>query len=341
MQFREIDTHTHEDPSSAQETHLHSHSHAYINPSILSHERGLWAVKWSFVLLGMTAIFQFFIVLATHSVAVLADTIHNIGDAATAIPLGIAFSLKRLKPSKRFTYGYGRVEDLAGFAIILIILLSAVVTAYEAIQRFFHPQVLTHLWAVAVASIIGFLGNEGVAVFRIRIGKEIGSAALIADGYHARVDGYTSLAVLLGALGVWLGFPLADPVIGLGISVAILFIVWQSAKDVMTRMLNGVEPEILEEIIHAARHVTGVKDVGEIRACWIGHKLHVEINIGVRSDASVTEGHDIAKEVRHQLLHHLPHLEIVIVHIDPCDKVGEDHHRISEHSHAGLPPHSH
>ena len=167
------------------------------------------------MILSITAILQFVAVLATGSVALLADTIHNVGDAATAVPLWIAFLLARRKPSPRFTYGYGRAEDLAGVAIVLIILISAIVAAYEAIDRLIHPQPIIYLGWVALAGVIGFIGNEAVAVFRIRVGREINSAALIADGYHARTDGLTSLAVVAGAFGVWLGFPVADPIVGL------------------------------------------------------------------------------------------------------------------------------
>ena len=319
----------------------HGHSRGTIDPTIVTTQRGIWAVKWSFVILFVTALLQILVVLLSNSIALLADTIHNFGDAATAIPLWIAFAFARLKPNKRFPFGYGRVEDFAGVAVIITILFSAVVAGYEAINRFLHPSQVNHLWAVIAASIMGFVGNEGVALFRIKVGKEIGSAALIADGYHARVDGWTSLAVLFGAVGVWLGYPVTDPLVGFGISVAILFIVWDSGKAVFSRMLDGVEPEVLKEIIHSARHVKGVEDVGEARARWIGHRLHAELNIAVHGHLSVTEGHEIAKEVRHQLLHHLKHVGNVIVHIDPEDRVGEAHHKIVDHSHDGLPIHSH
>ncbi len=332
--------HHHKHESSHDHGH-HTHSHGVIDPSIVSHERGIWAVKWSFVILFITACIQLFVVFISKSVALLGDTIHNFADAATAIPLGIAFLFARLKPSKKFTYGYGRIEDFAGVIVVLIILFSALVAGYEAIRRFIHPVAVNNLLAIAIASIIGFLANEVVAIFRIRVGKQIGSVALIADGYHARVDGYTSLAVLLGALGIWLGFPLADPIIGLGISIAILFIVWQSAKDVLSRMLDGIEPEVLEEIEHAAHHVEGVKDIWGIKARWIGHKLNVEINITVNSNATVAKGHEIAERVRHELMHHLPHLGNAIVHVDPENKCGEEHHKIDRHSHDGLPTHSH
>ena len=198
----------------------HEHHHG-LNPSYLTSEKGIWAIKWSFIGLLATALFQVGIVAISGSVALLADTIHNIGDAATAIPLWIAFTLVKLRPTKRFTYGYGRVEDLAGVVIVVIILFSAVVSGYESLDRLFNPKKVEYIGAVVAASIIGFLGNEVVALFRIRVGKDIGSAALVADGYHARVDGLTSLAVLFGAGGVWLGYPLADPVVGLIITAAI------------------------------------------------------------------------------------------------------------------------
>ena len=303
------------------------HSHGTIDPSLVSHERGLWAVKWSFIGLLLTALFQSVIVVLSNSIALLADTIHNFGDAATAVPLGIAFLFARLKPSKRFTYGYGRVEDLAGVAVVLLILFSAIVAGYESVQRFFHPQKVTHLWVVALAALVSFAGNEGVAIFRIKVGKEIGSAALVADGYHARVDGWASLAVLLGALGVAMGFPLADPIVGLLITAAILFIVRDSARSVFTRMLDGVEPGVIEEIHHSVEHVRGVRGIGEVRARWIGHKLYADINISVRSDASVSEGHEIAKEVSHQISHHLPQLGKATIHVDPEGKLGEEYHK--------------
>src|SRR3989338_4934491 len=308
----------------------HAHSHGVIDPSIITHERGLWAVKWSFIWLMVTALFQVIVVVASKSVALFADTIHNFADASTAIPLGIAFVFARFKPTKRFTYGYGRVEDLAGVLVVLTILFSAVVAGYEAIQRFFHTISINYLWAVALASILGFVGNEAVAIFRIRVGKEIGSAALVADGYHARVDGFTIFALLIGAIGVWLGFPFPDPVIVLFISAAIFLIVWQSAKEVFTRMLDGVDPEVLHEVIHAAEHVKGVTQVGDIKARWVGHKLYVELNIAVGNDASVKEGHELTKKVRHELLHHLPHLGHVMIHVDPENDFGEKHFKIGQ-----------
>ena len=287
----------------------HGHTHGVIDATIATTDRGIWAIKWSFIILAITSALQIVIVVATGSVALLADTIHNVGDATTAIPLWIAFVLARRKPSKTFTYGFGRVEDLAGILIVLIILFSAVVAGYQAINRLIHPEPITQLLLVGIAGVIGFIGNEVVAVFRIRVGREIDSAALIADGYHARTDGLTSLAVVLGAAGVWAGFPLADPIIGLLITIAILGIVWQSSKSVLTRMLDGVEPEVIEEIRHAAEHVPGVSRIVDTRARWIGHRLHADVAIEVADELSIAQAKGVASALHRELLGHLPALK--------------------------------
>jgi cation diffusion facilitator family transporter len=284
----------------------HGHTHGVVDPSIATTERGIWAIKWSFIGLAITAVIQMVVVWISGSVALLADTIHNVGDAATAIPLYIAFWFARRKPNQRFTYGYGRVEDLAGVVVVALILFSAIVAGWQAVDRLIHPQPISFLWAVAVAGIIGFLGNEIVAVFRIRVGREIQSAALIADGYHARVDGLTSLAVVLGAVGVALGFPLADPIVGLIITAMIFGIVWQSAKAVFTRMLDGVEPEVLSELEHAAEHVPGVRGVRNLRARWIGHRLQAEGELLVDPVLPVREAAALAARVRETAMAHLP-----------------------------------
>jgi cation diffusion facilitator family transporter len=330
-------SHQHDDAHN----YAHGHSHVAIDPAILTNRRGVWAIKWSFAGLFITAIFQLVVTILSGSVGLLAETIHNFGDATTALPLWFAFVVGQREPNKRFTYGYGRVEDLAGVAIVLTILLSAVIAGYQSVSRLFHPSEVGYLWAVAAASVIGFLGNECVAVFRIRVGKEIGSAALVADGYHARVDGLTSLAVLFGAAGIWLGFPLADPIVGLLITAIIARIVWQSGKSVFTRLLDGVDPAVIDEIKHAASHTPGVLDVAEVRVRWLGHRMHAEVNLAVNPQLSVEAAHEISKQARHELLHHLPYLSNAIIHIDPANASGEQHHRIAEHAHGDLPAHSH
>jgi cation diffusion facilitator family transporter len=334
--------HHHHDHASHPHEHAgHRHVHGVIDPTIATTARGMWAIQWSCAGLLVTACMQLVVVALSGSVALLADTIHNFGDAATALPLWMAFLLARRRPTERFTYGLGRFEDLAGIMIVFIMACTALLAGYEAVTRLTHPQPVTHLGIVVVASVIGFLGNEAVALFRIKVGKDIGSAALIADGYHARIDGWTSLAVLVGAVGVWLGYPLADPIVGLLITVAIFWLVWQSGAIILIRALDGVDPPILHELRHAAQHVPSVQTVTDVQARWVGHQLRAEVSIAVAPALSVAEGHAIAKEVRHQLLHQVRYLRAVTVHVDPIDEAGELHHQIAEHAHDGLAVHSH
>ena len=339
--------HTDHDPQGHSEGHRHrndkghGHSHGIVDPSITTTQRGIWALKWSFAGLMVTALLQVVVVIISGSVALLADTIHNFADAATAIPLAIAFLLARKKPSVRFGFGYGRSEDLAGVTIVLVILASAILAGYQSVQRLLQPQEISHLWAVAFASVVGFIGNEAVAVFRIRVGREINSAALIADGYHARIDGWTSLAVLGGVIGIWLGYPLADPIIGLLITAAIFGIVIQSGKSIFTRILDGADPKLGEEIRHAAEQVPEVQEVTEVRVRWLGHRLHAEVNIAVDGQMRVARAHAVATEVRHRLLHQLDYLSLAVIHVDPLEHSGERHHHIESHSHDGLPTHAH
>ena len=320
-------------PASDNPHASHGHTHGAVDPSLFATRRGLTTLKWSLAALMVTALLQVAVVYFTSSVALLADTIHNFGDALTAVPLWVAFRLSSRPPTRRFTYGYGRVEDLAGLFILLMILISAVVAGYESFQRLFDPGEVRYLWAVAAASIIGFIGNEAVAVYRIKVGKEIGSAALVADGHHARVDGLTSLAVLAGAIGVWLGFPLADPLVGLLITVAILKILWDSSKSIFQRLLDGVDPEVIYELHHAAGHTDGVRAVSEARVRWLGHRMHAELNITVDRGLTVEQGHAVACVVQGALLEHLPYLSSATIHIDPVGASGSDHHpQAGEHA---------
>lgn len=290
------------------ETGAHGHTHGVVDPTLTATDRGIWAIKWSFAILGVTAVLQLVVVYISGSVALLADTIHNVGDATTAIPLWVAFVLGRRKPSRTFAYGLGRVEDLAGILIVLMILFSAIVAGYVAIDRLLHPQPVTELGWLAAAGIIGFLGNEAVAVFRIRVGRQMNSAALIADGYHARTGGLISLAVVLGAFGVWLGFPLADPIIGLLITIGILGIVWQSAKSVITRTLDGVEPGITDAIRRTAGHVPVVAYLADVKARWIGHQLHADVAVVFDDRLTLAAAANVAAAIKKELLAHMPAL---------------------------------
>ena len=317
----------------------HGHTHGALDRAVLNSQRGIWATKISLVVLIATAAMQVVLVIITGSVALLADTIHNFSDAATALPLWAAFTLTRRPPSPRFTYGLGRAEDLAGLLIVGAILATGIIAAFISIGRLFDPPELDFIWAVVLASIVGFIGNEAVALFRIKIGKEIGSAALVADGYHARVDGLTSLAVLAGAIGVWLGAPLADPIAGVAISVAIFRIVFESGKSVISRLLDGVEPEVIEEVRTVTNATEGVEGVTEIRVRWLGHTLLAEVNISVNPDLSVEEGHRIAQSTHQRLLYRLQYLAKATIHVDPVGYSGEEHHQAVPGDHGDHPSH--
>ncbi len=311
----------------------HSHDSAdNIDDALEGSKEGIRAVRNSLLVLGGAAILQLFIFSLSGSIALLADTIHNFADASTAIPLWLAFSLGKKAANKQYTYGFGRAEDIAGIFVIFMIAGSSLLAFWEAFQRLLHPQPVTHLIWVAIAAIIGFLGNEIVAQYRIRTGNKIGSAALIADGYHARTDGFTSLAVLIGAGGVWLGFPQADPIVGLLITIAIAFVLKDAAIQVWHRLMDAVDPELLEKVTHAASHVTGVEKVSNIRMRWVGHSLYAEGEIIVDEDLSVSKAHNIAEEVRHEMLHAVPKLTKVTVHVDPCGHSGkEPHAKLAHH----------
>ena len=311
----------------------HGHAHGAMDRVVLTSSRGIWATKVSLAALLATAAVQVVIVAYTGSVALLADTIHNFSDAATALPLWAAFTLARRRPTRRFTYGFGRAEDLAGLLIVVAILATGIFAGYESITRLSDPPDIDYIWAVVIASIVGFIGNEAVALFRIRVGKEIGSAALVADGLHARVDGLTSLAVLAGAVGVWLGAPLADPIAGVVITVAIFRIVVESGKSVIARLLDGVEPGVIDEVRNVLYATEGVEEVTEVRVRWLGHSMLAEVNLAVRPELSVEKGHQIAQEAHHQLMHHLQYLANATVHVDPVGSSGEEHHQIAADRH--------
>jgi cation diffusion facilitator family transporter len=297
----------------------HGHDHGALDPSILRSGEAMRTLTLSLVILGVTAAVQIVVVIASGSVALLADSVHNVGDALTAVPLAIAFILLRRPPTKRLTYGWGRAEDFAGLAVVLIILFSAVYAAYESIDRLLNPAVPAYLVATAIAGVVGFVGNEWVAVYRIRSGRRIGSAALVADGHHARVDGFTSLAVVLGVIGVALGFELADPIVGLLISVAIFHIVWQSIKVTGLRALDGVEENVVDDIEAAVRAVGAVDELLDHRARWLGHNLRVELVVAVPPATTVQRSAAIVRQLRDALTERVQHVSQVAVEVVPTE----------------------
>ncbi|WP_433465836.1 cation diffusion facilitator family transporter [Spirillospora sp. CA-128828] len=305
----------------------HSHETAdKVDSAMEASAQGMRALWISLAGLGATTLAQAVVVSFTGSVALLGDTLHNAADALTAVPLGIAFVLGRRPPSRRYTYGYGRAEDLAGVFIVLAIAASCVAAGYAAVQRLAHPQPVDHVAAVAGAALAGFLGNELVARYRIRVGRRIGSAALVADGLHARTDGFASLAVLFGAAGIALGAPWADPVVGLLITLAILVVLWQTAREVWRRLMDAVDPALVDRAEAALSSTPGVLAVGDVRLRWIGHNLRAECDVVVDPASTVVRAHEIAVDAEHSLLHALPRLSGALVHPDPEPRHGEDHH---------------
>jgi cation diffusion facilitator family transporter len=280
--------------------HSHDASDA-IDDAMEASSSGIRAVKVSLLGLGVTSLLQLAVVLVSGSVALLADTIHNFSDALTAIPLWIAFVVGRRQATRRYTYGFGRIEDLAGLFIVAMIALSAVVAGVESVRRFVDPQPLQHLGWVLAAGLIGFAGNELVAVYRIRVGRQIGSAALVADGVHARTDGFTSLAVVLGVIGVWLGFPLADPVVGMAISVAIFVLLWGTARDIGRRLLDGVDPDLVDRAETTVSALPGITRVEDVRMRWTGHRLSIEATVETDPTMTVGSFHALEHEADHAM----------------------------------------
>lgn len=298
----------------------HSHDAAdSVDDTLESTAAGIRTVKISLLVLGLTALIQIVIVVMSGSVALAADTIHNFADALTAVPLWIAFALGAKPATRRYTYGFGRVEDLAGSFVVAMITMSAIIAGYEAIARLIHPQQIEHVGWVALAGLVGFIGNEWVALYRIRVGHRIGSAALIADGLHARTDGFTSLAVLCSAGGVALGFPLADPIVGLLITAAILAVLRIAARDVFRRLLDGVDPAMVDAAEQALAARPGVQAVRSVRMRWIGHRLHADAELDVDPALDLAQAHRIAHDAEHELTHTVPKLTTALIHAYPAE----------------------
>jgi cation diffusion facilitator family transporter len=297
----------------------HSHDTAdQIDDALEADAAGRRALLISLAGLAVTAALQAVVVVMSGSVALLGDTLHNLADALTAVPLLVAFRLARRPATDRYTYGYGRAEDLAGLFVIAMIALSSALAGYEAITRLLSPHPVTDLGWVAAAAVIGFLGNETVAQYRIRVGRRIGSAALVADGLHARTDGFTSLAVLLGAGGVALGWQWADPVVGLLITVAILGVLRSAVRQVGARLLDGVEPGVVERARAAVGDVEGIVAVTDVKLRWIGHNLRAELQLDIDPALTLGQAHEVAHHAEAHLLARVPRLSSAIIEVSPA-----------------------
>lgn len=297
----------------------HSHDHtAAVHTAAEASAIGIRAAWISLAGMGVTALLQLVIVWVSGSVGLLADTVHNLGHLATTIPLIIAFRLGLRSPTRRYSYGFRRAEDLVGLLIGAVIALSAVLIVWESLRALSTQRDMTHLGWVLAAALVGAAGNELVARYRIRAGRRIGSAALVAEGQHARTDALTSLAVVLGVVGAWFGLPWVDPVVGLLIAAVIVAVLASSMRTVVRRLMDGVEPGTLDRVEQAAARVQGVSSVTAARARWSGHRLHVELDIAVDPAHTVETGHAIAHRVEDELCAVIPHLDAVTVHVGPA-----------------------
>jgi len=351
---RQVDTpgHSHDHPHENSHTsnwfpnwfkarlHVFGHSHDHrglaSDRAFRENEEGIRTIWIALCVLLVTALMQMLIVYFSGSVSLFADTAHNIGDGLNSIPLLIAFYLARRIPTRRYTYGFGRAEDVAGIIIVLSIAVSAVVVLSQSIQRLFNPQQLSNLGWVAAAALLGFLGNEAVAVLQIRVGRKIGSAAMVADGLHARTDGLTSLAVLFAVVGSWFGYPLVDPIIGIVIGIAIVFITWNAMKTIWYRLMDAVDPELIDRAEKVIAENVDVLETRRVRMRWVGHCLHAEIYISVKSDLKTSDSHQVAEKMRHTLFHEFPDLSDINVHIDPWTETEDTHHELT-HAHEPVP----
>jgi cation diffusion facilitator family transporter len=328
-QHDDHDDHDHDDHD---EHGGHGHSHTQFSVDIYNTKQALRAVQFGTLGLAITAILQLGITWFVGSAGLLADALHNLGDVFTTVALWVAFSMSRRAATRRYTYGYNRVEDVAGVIIIAVILITAVLGAWESYDKWVKNEVPTNLIWGMIGALIGVVGNEVVASYKISVGKKINSVPLVADGQHSRLDGLTSLAAFVGLIGVWLGFPAADPLAGLIITVVIAFVVFDAVKNVTSRLLDAIDPKLVDELEATARSVPGVIDLNNFRARWFGRNIQVVTNVEVDSRLSLVEGHDIAEKVRHALLHKNG-VSLVDVHVDPYDPedTGKYHAESSHH----------
>lgn len=296
-------------------THDHSHSDLAGDRAFLDNRLAVRTVWIALIALGLTTALQIVIYIASGSVALLADTVHNLGDALNSIPLLFAFYVARRAANKRYTYGYGRLEDIAGVFIVISIGFSAAYIIYESVQRLLNPLPLANLEWIALASLVGFVGNELVALMQIRVGRRIGSDAMIADGQHALIDGLTSLAVLIAVIGTLIGVPILDPIVGVVIGFAIVGITWNAIKAVWYRMMDAVDPHLVAHVEAHARGVDGVEEVLALRLRWVGHRMYGVMKVAVAADTTLEASGEIVQAIQHEAQHVIPQLEELTVQV--------------------------
>jgi cation diffusion facilitator family transporter len=326
----EHDHDEHEHDHSSEGRKGHGHEHGRVDADLYGDRAGLRAVQISTSGMFIVAAIQFIIAGIGGSAGLFADALHNLGDVLTTVALWIAFVVARRAANQRYTYGYYRTEDLAGIFIVLVIIASAVAGAVESILKLTSGTAPTQLLLSMAAALVGVVGNELLAQYKISVGKRINSVPLVADGQHSRIDGLTSLAAFFGLIGVALGLRIADPIAGLVITVVILTVVYSTTRSVLQRLLDAVDPRVVPSIVTIAGEVPGVEAVNDVRARWMGHTLHVVMNIEVDAELTLVKAHAIAEEVRHRLFHRIKGLAEAIIHTDPHSH-NEDYHQLAAH----------
>lgn len=323
--------HNHEHEEHEEHSHGgHGHEHGRVDADLYGNRAGLRAVQVSSAGMFIVAAIQFTIAGIGGSAGLFADALHNLGDVLTTVALWIAFVIARRAANQRYTYGYHRTEDLAGIFIVLVIIASAVAGAVESILKLTSGAAPTQLLLSMAAALVGVAGNELLAQYKITVGKRINSVPLIADGQHSRIDGLTSLAAFVGLIGVALGLRIADPIAGLVITIVILTVVYSTTRSVLERLLDAVDSRVVPSIVSIASEVPGVEAVNDVRARWVGHTLHVALNIEVDAELTLVKAHAIAEEVRHRLFHRVKGLSEAIIHTDPHSH-DEDYHQLVAH----------
>jgi cation diffusion facilitator family transporter len=319
--------HSHDDRA----TRHHGHDHSVVDSEVVTNRRALRAVKVSTLALGATALLQFAIVAVSGSVALLSDALHNIGDAAGTLTLLVAFTVARRPSSDSYPYGWRRAEDLGGLVIVLAIAISAGLAGWESVRALLGEHSISNPgWAFA-AAVAGIAGNEGVARYKIRVGNQIDSPALIADGQHARTDSLASAGAAVGIAGAWLGLPVLDPIAGLAITLAIVWILFDVGRPVLRRLLDAVEPDLIAGLHDVATAVEGVEGVHDVKARRAGRAVLVQLHIDLPPELPLRDAHAIAELVRHEIMHHDAQVAAVDVHVDPAGEHDEAHRDTAHH----------
>jgi len=310
---------------------VHSHAHDHGGAELRTAE-GMRAAQWASLGLLIAGGTELGIFAIGNSAGLLADAIHNLGDVSTTLALWAAFALSRRGRSERYPYGFHRAEDLAGLFVLLVMTASAVAAGYGSLRHLILGEHPSHLALSAVAALVGIVGNEAVAEYKIRVGRRIGSVSLVADGNHSRTDGLVSLAALAGIVGVALGFQRADGLAGVLITLVIASVIISSARGVVGRALDAVDPALTRQVREVAASVAPVVDVHDVRVRWAGRALFVAVSIALPPQLSLLEAHDAAERVRHALLHEVENLSEVDVHMDPAEGLAAAHALTAHHA---------